>query len=374
VYSDKILSSNEGGEHPYFRTIGSYIESQQFSFNVTSITIRLSCSSTNATRHLHIGPTSDIGQQATDVAENNKQESQTFLFAAASNMRSFLISLKGSGITGNWHVYSATISGVPIVLPPAGLRASDIRCNRFTLGWENPEAAVSNRIAVMKTVESESSGVALEYDFNEFANTKSISVDITDSFTNTIPAFAGSTVIRLPASTNGIIQISKDTARGHLVHSGFADCSGLSLIVSLRVPTDETRKTFGVSYLAADGSTNQFCQIAMGTEFKTNTVSLSSVPSSAPFIFNTDGVGSSKRVVYVDYMAFVGATAANIATDVVATAFAEGAAARVKGLSPDTEYLVTVSAFDAEGNESRPSDPLPVRTSDEGVPLSVRIR
>ncbi|MBQ3808207.1 MAG: hypothetical protein II840_09665, partial [Kiritimatiellae bacterium] len=35
VYSDKILSSNEGGEHPYFRTIGSYIESQQFSFNVT---------------------------------------------------------------------------------------------------------------------------------------------------------------------------------------------------------------------------------------------------------------------------------------------------------------------------------------------------
>ena len=49
AYSDKILSSNEGGEHPYFRTIGSYIESQQFSFNVTSITIRLSCSSTSAT-------------------------------------------------------------------------------------------------------------------------------------------------------------------------------------------------------------------------------------------------------------------------------------------------------------------------------------
>ena len=101
VYSDKILSSNEGGEHPYFRTIGSYIESQQFSFNVTSITIRLSCSSTSATRHLQIGPTLDIGQQTTGVAEKDKQESQTFVFDAASNMRSFLISLKGSGTTGN---------------------------------------------------------------------------------------------------------------------------------------------------------------------------------------------------------------------------------------------------------------------------------
>jgi hypothetical protein len=374
AYSDKILLSSDGSEHIYFRSIDSYVKSQQFSFNVTSITIRLSCSSANATRHLQIGPTSDIGQQTADVAEKGKQESQTFRFDAASNMRSFLISLKGSGGTGYWHVYSAAISGVPIVPPPTGLRADGIRGNRFTLSWTNPAAAVSNRIDVMRVLESDDADAAFEYDFHEFSNTKNSSVDITDSFTNTIPAFSGSSGIRLPAGVNGTIQISKDTERGFLVHSGLAGDADMSLFISLRIPTAEHGKAFGISYLDTNGSTNQFQQIQMGTEFKTNVVSLASVPPDAPLIFNTDGTGNAKRVVYTDYIAFIGATAAKVTTNVIDSVFAARSPATVRGLSPGTEYLVSVSAFDAEGNGSKPSDPIAVTTGDEGVPLSVRIR
>ncbi len=290
-------------------------------------------------------------------------------------MRAFLISLKGSGTTGNWHVYSATISGVLIIDAPTNLQADDIKGTRFHLSWTNPENAVSNRIEVLEIVEIETScGSVLEYDFNDFMNNNDSSKDITDDFTNSIPAFTGSTLIRLPAHTNGIIQISKDNTRGHLIHSGFADYSDMSLVVSARIPTTEHGKELGVSYLAEDGSTNQFAKIDIGTEFKTNTVSLASVPSYAPLVFNTEGVGINKRVVYVDYMAFTGAPAVNAATNVVATLFTAGSPMTVRGLSPNTDYLVTETAFDAEGNESSPSEPLLVSTTGTELPFTVRIR
>lgn len=376
VYSDKILSSNEGGEHPYFRTIGSYIESQQFSFNVTSITIRLSCSSTSATRHLQIGPTLDIGQQTTGVAEKDKQESQTFVFDAASNMRSFLISLKGSGTTGNWHVYSATISGVPIIDAPTNLQADDIKGTRFRLSWANPENAVSNKIEVSEIVETETSGGSiLEYDFNDFTNNSGSATDITDDFTNAIPAFAGSSLIRLPANTNGIIQISKDTAKGYLVHSGFADYSSMSLAMSIRRPTSDHGKTFGIGYLSAEGTTNEFATFSLEVEFRTNTVSLASVPANASIILNTQGA-NSRRVVYIDYMAFIGdSLSTDLSTDLAKTAFvADSTTYSVRGLCPRTEYVARITAFDADGNESSPSEPLAVTTSGEALPFSIRIQ
>ena len=376
VYSDKILSSNEGGEHPYFRTIGSYIESQQFSFNVTSITIRLSCSNTSATRHLQIGPTLDIGQQTTGVAEKDKQESQTFVFDAASNMRSFLISLKGSGTTGNWHVYSATISGVPIIDAPTNLQADNIKGTRFRLSWTNPENAVSNKIEVSEIVETKTSGGSiLEYDFNDFTNNSGSATDITDDFTNAIPAFAGSSLIRLPANTNGIIQISKDTAKGYLVHSGFADYSSMSLAMSIRRPTSDHGKTFGIGYLSAEGTTNEFATFSLEVEFRTNTVSLASVPANASIILNTQGA-NSKRVVYIDYMAFIGdSLSTDLSTNLVKTAFvADSTMYCARDLSPRTEYVARITAFDAEGNESSPSEPLAVTTNGDAIPFSIRIR
>ena len=115
-------------------------------------------------------------------------------------------------------------------------------------------------------------------------------------------------------------------------------------------------------------------KIDIGTEFKTNTVSLASVPSYAPLVFNTEGIGINKRVVYVDYMAFTGAPTVNAATNVVATLFTAGSPMTVRGLSPNADYLVTVTAFDAYGNESSPSEPLAVTTNGDAIPFSIRIR
>ena len=372
VYSD--IATNKDG-NIYFK-LSSSVQSPTFSFNITSVEITLSCTSTEPSRILQIIPSSGEATNAASVAKASTKETQIFEFDKTDTTRSFSIRLTGSDNTGNWYIYSAVISGVPIIDAPTNLQADDIKGTRFRLSWTNPENAVSNRIELSEIVEIETNcGSVLEYDFNDFTNNNNSAKDITDDFTNSIPAFTGSTLIRLPAHTNGIIQISKDDTKGYLVHSGFADYSNMSMVISLRVPTDSQLKTFGVGYLSSEGTTNEFATFSMGVAFQTNTVSLADVPANASIVLNTQGT-SHKRVVYVDYLAFVNTGPTTICeTNLVKTAFVtDSTTYSVRGLCPRTEYVARITAFDADGNESRPSDPLHVETNDEGVPLSVRIR
>jgi hypothetical protein len=265
---------------------------------------------------------------------------------------------------------------VPIIDAPTNLQADNIRGTRCDLSWTNPENAVSNRIEVSEIVEiGTSGGSILEYDFNDFTNNSGSATDITDDFTNAIPAFAGSSLIRLPANTNGIIQVSKDTAKGYLVHSGFADYSSMSLAMSIRRPTSDHGKTFGIGYLSAEGTTNEFATFSLEVEFRTNTVSLASVPANASIILNTQGA-NSKRVVYIDYMAFIGdSLSTDLSTNLVKTAFVTNSTMYcARDLSPRTQYIARITAFDADGNESDSSEPLLVSTASAELPFTVRIR
>lgn len=389
VYSDKILSSNEGGEHPYFRTIGSYIESQQFSFNVTSITIRLSCSSTSATRHLQIGPTLDIGQQTTGVAEKDKQESQTFVFDAASNMRSFLISLKGSGTTGNWHVYSATISGVPIIDAPTNLQADDIKGARFRLSWTNPENAVSNRIEVSEIVRKEEDGTMLdEYDFMAFTNTSKNASDCYDKNSlrmNVYSSFSGTNIYAAGNST-GVVQISSSDHQGYLQYD-FSElretldkAANVSLILSAKKHPTDASGNWGllITVATADGAainttTNNLAEEFPATPF---IIPLQNVTANEILVLQPSDATKKNRRILIDYLAFIrDYSPAITSTNLAKTAFvADSTTYSVRGLCPRTEYVARITAFDAEGNESSPSEPLAVTTNGEAIPFSIRIQ
>lgn len=354
--------------------------SPAFDFAITSVVINAEKASNKTTRRMSIRATSgNAAHNAVELVDGIIPPDQvsftiTNIWDKSDAVHSF--SLLTTGGSGHLYLTGAVISGVLIIDAPTNLQADDIKGTRFRLSWTNPENAVSNRIELSEIVEIETNcGSVLEYDFNDFTNNNNSAKDITDDFTNSIPAFTGSTLIRLPAHTNGIIQISKDDTKGYLVHSGFADYSNMSMVISLRVPTDSQLKTFGVGYLSSEGTTNEFATFSMGVAFQTNTVSLADVPANASIVLNTQGT-SHKRVVYVDYLAFVNTGPTTICeTNLVKTAVVTGSTTySVRGLCPRTEYVARITAFDADGNESRPSDPLHVETSDEGVPLSVRIR
>lgn len=390
TYSDKILFSNEGGEHPYFRTIDSYIESQQFNFNVTSITIRLSCTSTNATRHLHIGPTSDIGQQTTNVAGKDKQESQTFLFDAASNMRSFLILLKGSSTTGNWHLYSAAISGVPLVAPPADAQATDISGTRFALSWTNPENAVSNRITVSRIVQHEAEGTALaEYDFEKFSNSGGNPIDITGDFTNGIPAFAGSSLIYLPTNSEGIIQISSGKQQGSLIcdfassREALDEVANVSMLVSAKKHSTDVAGAWNLkaTQFDDDDNTSHTTNVVLGSTFPLSpyTIQIKNPAACKSITLRPSDTTAGNRRILIDTIAFIrdyvpAYVETNIVRSIIVHATGTGAGTTIRSLAPNTDYLISISAFDAEGNESGPSEPLAVTTNDEAIPFSIRIQ
>ncbi len=363
------------GNHVYFNSGNTSITSPAFPFVITNISLDLSCSSTTPARKLIIRLPDNHEIEIPYVHEKDKHEQKTFNIDAGNHFRSFAISTL-TGNSGSWHLYSAVISGVPLIEAPTNLQSDEIKGTRCRLSWANDGSAVSNRIDVCEVVEKEiAGGSTLEYSFDEFTNSGGQARDITEEFTNAIPAFAGSSVVKLPASTAGIIQISDGNGKGFLVHSGFQDCSKLSLRISLKIPTDRQSKDFGIGYEDSAGHTNEFPLITMVTNnFVTHSISLATLPANTPLIFNTHGSGS-KRVVYIDYLTFVNnSPSTTSSTNLIKTVFTTGNAATIRGLSPNSSYVVSVSAFDEDGNESKQSELISFMTGSEELPFIIRLQ
>lgn len=370
-----VKSGNNGH---YIASHNSSIKSQQFNFAVTSVTVCVSLTSA-CNRNLVISPLALLNESPAPHCEfsNIPRDTETNLVAnweAASRVRLFTITTT-SGNSGNIYLKSAVISGVPLIEPPTNLQTNDITGTRCRLSWTNPANAVSNRIDVSRVVNHEMAGEVLDdYDFAEFTNSGGNPIDRTADFIAQYPNFAGSSLIYIPAYTTGNIQISTDNQKGFLVHAGLSDCSDVTLLLSLKIPNNSQGMTFGIGYEAATGVTNEVATIPMDLEFKTNRVSIAKIPADTPIIFNTQGANSKRRVI-IDYLAFVHDYGPAYAeTNLVKTVFATGNAARIRGLSPYSSYIASITAFDADGNESEPSEPISFMTNGAELPLVIRLQ
>ena len=345
-------------------------------FAITSVVIHAQKASTSTSRKMAIRATSGAANQGVielAIPENQIEFSSEHTWLPSDRVRSFALLTTGS--SGNLYLKSAVISVEPIVELPTGLRAYDVSGTHCHLSWTNPANAVSNRVDVSRVVTHAMAGEILEeYDFSEFANPTGNPTNRTDDFIAQYPTFAGSSLIYLPTNSAGKIQISTDNQKGFLVHSGFANCSDVTLLLSLKIPNNDQGKTFGIGYEAAAGVTNEVAAIPLDLEFKTNLVSLAQVPADTPIIFNTRGANTKRRVV-IDYLAFVRDHGPAYAeTNLVRTAFASDGEKTVKGLMPNSSYIVQVTAFGAEGNMSPPSVPLAFETNNSGLPLVVKVK
>lgn len=376
TFNDKIKFGKEKGRY-YASAQGARIESAQFGFNITSVSVRVSTTSA-CTRNLILTPLPNgAGSPALPHEfKNMPQNAESSLCATwdpLSQVRSFTL----SSTTGahNLYFHNAVVSGEPIVEPPTGLHVDDVSGTRCRLSWANPANAVSNRVDVSRVVAREMAGEILEeYDFSEFANPTGNPTNRTDDFIAQHPVFAGSSLIYLPANTAGKIQISNDDQKGFLVHSGFADCTDVTLLLSLKIPNNEQGKTFGIGYEAASGTTNRVAAIPVGLEFKTNLVSLAEVPADASIIFNVQGANTKRRIV-IDCLAFVRDYGPAYAeTNLVKTVSATDGEKTVRGLEPNSSYVAQVTAFDAAGNMSPPSPPLAFETNGSGLPIVVKVK
>jgi hypothetical protein len=105
-------------------------------------------------------------------------------------------------------------------------------------------------------------------------------------------------------------------------------------------------------------------------------VPLQEASSGTAVILEPSDTAKGNRRILIDYLAFVrDYSPASISTNLVKIVFAAGATTySVKGLAPLTEYLARVTAFDAEGNESEPSEPISFMTNGAELPLVIKLQ
>jgi len=353
---------------------GARIASPAFAFAITSVVLHVKTTS-SCTRNLVVS--------SYDPATSATRLSRTFpaipkgaddaVVAAAweafDQVRA--VSIESTEGAQNLYFLSAALSGVPIVEAPAGLRTSDISGTRCRLAWTNPENAASNRVDVSKiTRPAEGSSVERKYDFGEFSNGGDTSQQ-TERIVSTYPDLDG-VMLCLPTNSTGQIQLSSRDDKGILSIRGFESCKGLRLeLVARHYDHVDEVKSVSVGYVR-DGATNDFASVELTGEFSRSSVSLADVPDDARIVLNNSGNKKYHRVI-IDELSFVRDHA--VETNLVKTAFAAGTTTcSVKGLVPRTQYVARATAFDADGNESAPSDPTSFTTDDAALPLVLTLQ
>ena len=377
----KVKFTTGANSHVYFDTLGACVYSPEYPFNITEVEITLSCTSKEAARYLQVKPSSGDSQQTKSVEAKEKKEVQHFLFAEEVGVRSFRIQLEGNGQTGNWHIYSAVISGVPVVEPPTGLRASDIRATRFRLSWTNPAGASSNRVDVSSVARRKASGETIEeYDFLAFTNTNvnAQSRLDEDNLLMDYPAFSGEKIYMAGLST-GVVQISSREDRGCLVYErSRLAADDLTLVVSAKKHSSDTSGTWGLSVAQLDdgGTTNSLAVLDLGCEFPSSpfAVPLPDCKTPGPLLlFPSDSAKGNRRIL-IDDIAFVHDYSPEVVeTNVVKTVFTTCETTTVRGLKPNSEYIAQVLAF-CDGYMSPPSASLDFETNGSEIPFIIGLR
>ena len=373
TYSDDVKKNNTG----YY--VGGHkarITSASFNFAVTSIVIHVR-TTPSCTRNLIISSynpeTSSIGlsQTFSEIQTGANDLAITAIWHPSDQVRA--VSIDSTDGAQNLYFLSAIISGVPIVEVPTNLQTNEIKGTRCRLSWENPENAVSNKIEVAEVAWHEEGGsVEREYNFDEFSNGDDKGQQ-TEKILAAYPDLEGF-VLCLPTNSTGQIQLSNSGSKGVLSFPGFESCNNLYLKLLAKHYNHADEATFVSIGFVQDKTTNDFTTVELTTELTMSFTSLTNVPPNARIVINNSGKATNHRVI-IDHLAFIrDYSPASVSTNLVKTVFATGNTSTIRGLSPYSSYVVSVSAFDEDGNESKQSELISFMTGSEELPFIIRLQ
>ena len=381
------IKTSKNGDY-YINGQDVRITSPCYDFTITSIVMRVSTSG-SCTRNLIISScdneTISQPQEFTNIPQGTSSDI-TATWNIADRVRTLAIT-STSGAQ-NLYFHSAVISGVPIVEAPTNLQTDNITGTRCRLLWTNPENAVSNKIEVSQVVWHEESSTMLdEYDFMALTNNNtnaSLCLDKNNLQMDYYPAFSGTNIYAAGNST-GVVQISSRENRGSLkydlsaIKATLDESADISLLVSAKRHSSDTSGTYGLKITVVDANDNSISCITNNLvyEFPEGpvVVPLQEASSGTSVILEPSDTAKTNRRILIDYLAFVrDYSPASVSTNLVKTVFASGTTATIRGLSPYSSYIASITAFDAEGNESEPSEPISFMTNGSELPLVIRLQ
>ena len=380
VYASNTQISDEKGFH-ITRTGAIAVTSPTFDFAITSVTVVAHLASEKTRRTLYVIP-----MDGDQLMEDKAQEIAPLLPDATEVSRTWTkeslvrkIGFRIEGETGNVYLLSANICGVSIPYPPENLEATRVGGRQITVKWLNPEVVKGNKISVYKSSWNEESYETVSsYNFNEVSNDGATN-EKADDFIDKYPDFSGSTLIYLPAKSAGQIQISKSEEKGVLKHRGFEDYDTLSVDMTVRkyfhvtateedgsgvIKEVEDNGIMTIGYEDPAGTTNVFATVDLEKEFKREIIPLMGFPANTPILFNATGNKTNHRVI-IDEMKFVkNYSPAGERYELVQEINTSELKIRLLNLERNTDYVIKVTAIDANGKESENAE-LRVKTSSQ---------
>ena len=380
VYASNTQISDEKGFH-ITKTGAIAVTSPTFDFAITSVTVVAHLASEDTKRTLSVIP-----MDGDQLMEDKAQEIAPLLPDATKVSRTWTkeslvrkIGFRIAGKSGNVYLLSAKIYGVSIPYPPENLETSRIGGKQIAIKWQNPESVQSNNIRVYKaTWREESSEMVCSYDFNQYFNEGGSNQKL-DTFDGSYSDFAGSMLIYLPTNSVGQIQISKSNEKGVLKHNGFENYDPFYVDMTLRkyfyvktteengVTTTEVHEdddTMTIGYEGPEGMTNVFATVNLEKEFQRQIIPLKDFPANTPILFNATGNKTNHRVI-IDEMKFVkNYSPAGERHELVQEINTSESKIRLLNLERNTDYVIKVTAINAEGKESENAE-LRVKTSSQ---------
>ena len=360
------------------------VTSPTFDFAITSVTVVAHFASEDTKRTLSVIP-----MDGDQLMEDKAQEIAPLLPDATEVSRAWTkeslvrkIGFRIAGESGNVYLLSAKIYGVSIPYPPENLETSRLGGKQITIKWQNPESVQSNNIRVYKsTWHDESFETVKSYDFNaEGFENKGKSDEITNTLlVESYPDFAGSSWIYLPTNSVGQIQISKSDEKGVLKHNGFEDCDSLWVDMTVRkyftykvteengvteIKEHEDDDAMTIGYEESAGKTNVLPTVKLEKDFRREIISLKGFPADTPILFNATGNKKNHRVI-IDEMKFIkNYSPAGERHELVQEINTSESKIRLLNLERNTDYVIKVTAINAEGKESENAE-LRVKTSSQ---------
>jgi hypothetical protein len=230
-----------------------------------------------------------------------------------------------------------------------------------------------------------------EYDFMAFTNTSSQSTACYNKNTlqmNVYSSFSGTNIYKAANST-GVVQISSPDYKGYLqydfsaIRDSLDEAADISLHISAKKHNTDIStinwKLF-VAQINNNNTTNKTDEIDLTGDFPSSPFTIQVVqPNSCRAIVmrpSDETQGQGNRRILIDYLAFINVGPTTICeTNLVITAFATNSTTYcVRELNPRTQYIASATAFDADGNESEPSEPISFMTNGAELPLVIRLQ
>lgn len=146
--------------------------------------------------------------------------------------------------------------------------------------------------------------VVADYDFDELTNASGNSVEITDNFSALVPGFSGNKLY-IPAMTNGVLQISSSSNRGHLICSNenvSADCTMFIRASKMNKTPQKTKLSIGPYGESPSGSaTNVTVTFEMDW---LEPIALSTVATDGSIIIQPNDETERNRRILIDRIIF----------------------------------------------------------------------